>query len=225
MDCSLPASSVHGILQARLLEWVAIAFSRGSSWPRDRTHVFCIGRRVLYTEPPEKSAQCVIVCKDAKSISWRLSWFLKGSGSSHSFPQRMLKLLLKGLNDMKFRVMCRLHSVYEFPTLCSYKSAHDLGAAEVIWPCLCLWVRWGVPLSNAPLLGLGISRHHTLEMWEDLGCMFITGAFLFLIKFLVWVQGRCWSQFLFCQHYVTSLWNWRWGWFSNPMWVTQELLP
>ena len=37
MDCSLPRSSVHGIFQARVLEWVAISFSRGSSWPRDQT--------------------------------------------------------------------------------------------------------------------------------------------------------------------------------------------
>ena len=37
--CSLPGSSVHGILQARILEWVAIPFSRGSSWPRDWTRV------------------------------------------------------------------------------------------------------------------------------------------------------------------------------------------
>ena len=48
MDCSLPASSVHGISQARILEWVAISFSRGSSRPRDRTHVSCIDRLVLY---------------------------------------------------------------------------------------------------------------------------------------------------------------------------------
>ena len=41
-DCSLPASSVHGILQARILQWVAIAFSRVSSQPRDWTHVSCI---------------------------------------------------------------------------------------------------------------------------------------------------------------------------------------
>ena len=47
MDCSLPDSSVHGILQPRVLEWVAISFPRGSSWPRDRrTQVSCIaGRR------------------------------------------------------------------------------------------------------------------------------------------------------------------------------------
>ena len=46
MDCSLPGSSLHGILQARVLEWVAISFSRGSSRPRDQTWVSCIlGRR------------------------------------------------------------------------------------------------------------------------------------------------------------------------------------
>ena len=39
MDCSPPGSPIHGIFQARVLEWVAIFFSRGSSWPRDRTWV------------------------------------------------------------------------------------------------------------------------------------------------------------------------------------------
>ena len=42
MDCSPPGSSVHGILQARILEWVAIPFSRGSSRLRDQTHIFCL---------------------------------------------------------------------------------------------------------------------------------------------------------------------------------------
>ena len=45
MDCSPPGSSVHGILQARILEWVAILFSRGPSQPRDRTGVSCIAGR------------------------------------------------------------------------------------------------------------------------------------------------------------------------------------
>ena len=44
-DCSLPGSSVHGILQARTLEWVAITFSRGSSQPRDQTQASCIAGR------------------------------------------------------------------------------------------------------------------------------------------------------------------------------------
>ena len=48
MDYILPDSSVHGILQARILEWVAVPSTRGSSPPRDQTHVSCIGGCVLY---------------------------------------------------------------------------------------------------------------------------------------------------------------------------------
>ena len=47
-DCSLPGSSVHGIFQARVLEWVAISFSKGSSWPRDQTRVSSVADRSLY---------------------------------------------------------------------------------------------------------------------------------------------------------------------------------
>ena len=52
MDCSLPGSSDHGILQARLLEWVVISFSRASSRPRDWTRVSCIAGRCLTSAPP-----------------------------------------------------------------------------------------------------------------------------------------------------------------------------
>ena len=48
MDCSPPGSSVHGILQARILEWAAISSSRGASRTRDRTRFSCIGGRILY---------------------------------------------------------------------------------------------------------------------------------------------------------------------------------
>ena len=48
MDCSLPHSSVHGISQARILEWVAMPSSKGSSWSRDRTRVSCIDRQIVY---------------------------------------------------------------------------------------------------------------------------------------------------------------------------------
>ena len=47
-DCSKPGFSVHGISQARILEWVAPSFSRGSSWMRNCTHVSCTGRWILY---------------------------------------------------------------------------------------------------------------------------------------------------------------------------------
>ena len=45
MDCSPPGSSIHGVLQAIILEWVAISFSRGSSQPKDRNQVACIAGR------------------------------------------------------------------------------------------------------------------------------------------------------------------------------------
>ena len=48
MDCSLQGSSVHGIFQARILEWVAMPSSRGSSQPRDWTSISCTGGRILY---------------------------------------------------------------------------------------------------------------------------------------------------------------------------------
>ena len=47
-DCSLPVSSVHGISQARTLEWVVISYSRGSSPSRDQTRVSCLIRHFLY---------------------------------------------------------------------------------------------------------------------------------------------------------------------------------
>ena len=48
MDCSLPGSSVHGVSQARTLQWVVIFFSKGSSWSGDWACVSCIGRWFLY---------------------------------------------------------------------------------------------------------------------------------------------------------------------------------
>ena len=52
MDCSPPGSSVRGISQAKILEWVAISFSRGSFQPRDQTCVSCLAGRFFTTEPP-----------------------------------------------------------------------------------------------------------------------------------------------------------------------------
>ena len=61
MDCSLPGSSVHGILQARRLEWFAISFSRGSSRSRDQTCISCIAGEFFTTESPEKQGIYIFV--------------------------------------------------------------------------------------------------------------------------------------------------------------------
>ena len=54
LNCSPPGSSVHGILQARILEWVAMPSSRGSSWLRDQTHISCTAGGFFTAEQPRK---------------------------------------------------------------------------------------------------------------------------------------------------------------------------
>ena len=57
-DCSPPGSAVHGILQARILEWVALPSSRRSSRPRGRICVPCLCRRFFTTSPTRKGPRC-----------------------------------------------------------------------------------------------------------------------------------------------------------------------
>ena len=59
-DWSPPSSSVHGIFQARIMECVAISFSRGPSWPRNQTHVSCIGRQILYHWASREALLCAV---------------------------------------------------------------------------------------------------------------------------------------------------------------------
>ena len=60
VDYSPPGSSVHGILQARILEWVAISFSRGSSWPKDRTQVSHIAGRCFNPWATRKAPEYIM---------------------------------------------------------------------------------------------------------------------------------------------------------------------
>ena len=64
LDCSLPSSSVHGTLQARILEWVAMASSRGSSWPRDQTCFSCSSCTAgsFFTTEPRGKPQSSLLC-------------------------------------------------------------------------------------------------------------------------------------------------------------------
>ena len=66
MNCSLPGSSVHRILQARIMKWVANPFSQGASWPKDWTHVSCIAERFFTVwatrEATRKATYETVVC-------------------------------------------------------------------------------------------------------------------------------------------------------------------
>ena len=72
-DCSPPGSSIHGILQARILEWVAIPFSRGSSRPRNWTCISCIAGRFFTTEPPGKRLEWIVCRKTNCQRCFQLS--------------------------------------------------------------------------------------------------------------------------------------------------------
>ena len=97
VDCSPPSSSAHGILQARILEWVAISFSRGSSRPRDRTQVshiagrhfnLCATREALLTTV--KSLLCAQFRSLAKSymtLCDRMSRSMPGLPVHHHLPE------------------------------------------------------------------------------------------------------------------------------------------
>ena len=72
MDCSLPGSSIHGIFQARVLEWVAIGFSRGSSRLRDWTRVPTLQADALPSKPPGKPLSAIYVPAIDITCEWAL---------------------------------------------------------------------------------------------------------------------------------------------------------
>ena len=93
VDCSPPGSTVHWILQARILEWVAISFSRVSSWPRDQTHISCVS--------------CIAVWFWLETLQVTLEWMIITKGH---FSFMILKLFsLKGISK---RVCCTVTIMY-----------------------------------------------------------------------------------------------------------------
>ena len=124
MDCSQPGSFVHGILQARILEWVAMLSFKGSSQPRDQTHfsyVFCIGRQVLYLRSPYVYLPgSILRCPFLKlwrpanpAIEDLLSWYFQYD-LCFSWPGRKLQVWMisfPSLHLWNFRVFI-LHYYY-----------------------------------------------------------------------------------------------------------------
>ena len=73
MDSSPPGSFVHGIFQARIVEWIAISYSRGSSWPKGWTcisYIFCIGKQIVYHCSTREAQIPFIYCR------WKISFFI-----------------------------------------------------------------------------------------------------------------------------------------------------
>ena len=101
MDCSPLGSSVHGILQARILEWIAIPFSRVFAWPRDQTLVFCTAGRFFTGW----------VTREAPSGSLLVIYFIYSSELHHSClwslgqPSNILHLEFQGASTSPLKVL------------------------------------------------------------------------------------------------------------------------
>ena len=97
MDCSPSGSSVHGILQARILEWLAIPFSRGSFWPKDRTQFSCTAGRFFTVWATRETLEnicwmkeyCALLLQGKKAFlqTWSYTSLLSQcSKTAHSHP-------------------------------------------------------------------------------------------------------------------------------------------
>ena len=93
MDYGLRGSSVHGILQARILEWVAISFSRGSSQPRNRTLVSCVAGR-FFTDWAMREAQSCYKSLQIHSNDCEASLLFGGKNITSPWDQRQKKTTL-----------------------------------------------------------------------------------------------------------------------------------
>ena len=85
MDYDLAGSFVRGIFQAKILEWVAISFSRESSWPRDQTHVSCITGGFFPTDPPGKPLE-----GPASAVFWMDELNTSELNDTHLFSMSLL---------------------------------------------------------------------------------------------------------------------------------------
>ena len=70
MDCSPPGSSIHGTLQARILEWVAISSFRENCRPRDQRRISCVGKQTLPLSPLGSPDKLILWPKDAHHVFW-----------------------------------------------------------------------------------------------------------------------------------------------------------
>ena len=90
MDCSLPGSFVHGILQASILEWVAVPFSRGSSYPRIKPRSSTLQADSLPSltkkiqDPEEKG-----MITHSSILAWKIQWTKKPDGLQSMGSQRV----------------------------------------------------------------------------------------------------------------------------------------
>ena len=145
MDYSLPGFSVHWILQARILEWVANPFSRGSSWPRDWTLISCFGCRFFPVwatrEAPREygssSRNNCEVCEEEEGqrLLLHFHWWCPGQGVEAEVPPEQAD---SGVNPCSARrqlfagdfMMSFYKTFWTYPRVCSPTGFMSSGSGE-----------------------------------------------------------------------------------------------
>ena len=154
MDCSPPGSSVHGILQAIILEWFGISFSRGSSWPRDQTWVSCTAGRFFNAEILGKlgssymSLQIHSGCYFLSLPSlWILFYYIAKIYKNSSIPSESI---------WQYNILSKITTLILIVLICKIlKRASSVQFSSVIQSCptLCNPMNCSMP---------GLSVHHQL---------------------------------------------------------------
>jgi len=184
MDCNPPGSSVYGILQARILEWVAISFSRGSFRPRNRTRVSCIAGR-WFTDwamreaqgPPELYTRTVVwggrLGASYFDLVFRLIW---GGWEQDAFENSE-----KPDVPLSFLCHCQLRHHPPFPNPTRHQGQSTLHQRSLSSPLLLVittnegslhWSPWLQPPSvtfpsPSPYMPFSASRMVFLKCWID----------------------------------------------------------
>ena len=153
MDCSLPGSSVRGVFQARILECVAISFSRGSSWPREWTRVFCIGRQILFHWAIWEIQSLIIMLR--KGSLW-------------------LGICSTGLKSCLCHQLRSLGQVTSLLSLFEVYSKRHSESVKALTCALGGGVRWGGQVAERPDSRLATASCEAWGLWQNLS------AFVFL---------------------------------------------
>jgi len=142
MDYSPPSFSLHGILQGRILEWVAMPSSRESSWPRDWTrisYISCIGRRVLYQlVPPGKASLLPAAAAKSLQLCLTLCDPIDGSPPGSPVPGILQARTLEWVaisfsNAGKWKVKVKSLSrvrLFETPWTAAYQAPPSIGFSK-----------------------------------------------------------------------------------------------
>ena len=169
MDCSLPFSSVHGILQARILDWVVISSSRGSSQPRAQTRVSCIGRQILYCLSHQGSPVHHTSVKKIKKkrqrnqkkrdrafgwdiIACEAEWRPWGSRKAFSCPRILLHHFHRTHKWVAAPESCVIHMVGMGWGGASHQEVLSKDEDKTYLLCFSTWISW-MPLQTALLPG------------------------------------------------------------------------